>query len=91
MVPMGNTQHAPWSKRLPVSSRIFFAGAALASSYSIYLDQGIYWLGILTVAAVVLIIFVKRHQRHQDEQYSRFFRKTHEVHPKSQETPAQSR
>jgi hypothetical protein len=58
-------------RRLPVSSRIFCAGATLAAAYSGYLDHGLAWEGVVAIAAVVLIVLVKRHQRQQDEQMAR--------------------
>jgi hypothetical protein len=69
-----------------VSSRIFFAAAALASGYSIYLDQGIAWFAILTLAAVVVIILVRRHQRRQDEEYARLYG-PHRAQPGPAQTP----
>lgn len=77
---------APTRKRLPVSARIFFAGATLAAAYSAYLDHGFYWEAVVAIAAVILIVLVKRHQRHQDEEYARLYG-PHRTQPRPPQTP----
>jgi membrane protein implicated in regulation of membrane protease activity len=70
-----------------VSSRIFFAGATLAATYSAYLDHGIASVVIVAVASVVLIVLLKRHQRQQDEQYAQLYGQ-HRTQPRPGQTPA---
>ena len=76
-------------RKLPVSSRISCAGAIPAAADSGYLDHGLAWEGVVAIAAVALIVLVKRHQRQQDEQYARLCG-PHRVQSRKQQTPPPS-
>jgi hypothetical protein len=54
-----------------MSARILSAAAMLGYGYASYRDGGVYWVGLLAVASVVVIVLVKRHQGQQAEQIAR--------------------